>query len=89
MLGRVTIRKDKKVVIDLLNQDGREPLVMDSVEIDFDQHFGIRITPGEEWTEVAVRKAGSWSAPVDSRELVERVRDAQRVKLRPRPRRTR
>jgi hypothetical protein len=82
MLGKVTVKLGKKTVVELMNPEGRKAVVMDAVEVEFDQHFAIRITPGEEWTEIAVRKGLTWSAPVDTRELVERTREAQTVKLR-------
>ncbi len=42
----------------------------DGVEIGFDQHYGLRITIRGQWTEIQFREADTWSAPIDTRELV-------------------
>ena len=44
-----------------------------TLEIAFDQHYGLRIIPREQWTEIQFREGGSWTHPEDSREFIRRM----------------
>jgi hypothetical protein len=46
----------------------------ESLEISFDQQYGLRIIAGPQWTEIQFREAGTWTAPQDSRALVRNLR---------------
>ncbi len=43
------------------------------LELSFDQHYGLRIIPGPEWTEIQFREGGAWTRLEDSRELIRRL----------------
>ena len=45
----------------------------ETLEISFDQHYGLRIIAGPEWTEIQFREAGTWTSLEDTRELIRRL----------------
>ena len=75
MIQNVTIERGTSSKIE---QGGdREPSMqkdkaaITSVELAFDQHFGIRVEVLEgQWSKVSFREGGLWSQPFDTRAIV-------------------
>ena len=45
----------------------------EALEIAFDQHYGLRMIPGPEWTEIQFREGNTWTRLEDTRELIRRL----------------
>jgi hypothetical protein len=43
------------------------------LELSFDHHYGLRIIPGPQWTEIQFREGNTWTRLEDSRELIRRL----------------
>jgi len=41
-----------------------------ALEISLDQHYGIRIVVGKQWTKIQFREANTWSSLTDTRDLI-------------------
>jgi hypothetical protein len=66
MIDYIELKLGKDRVLSLMNPEGGA-LQFDSIELAFDNHYGLRIQPDGEWTVVSFREAGGWSKPEPTR----------------------
>jgi len=73
MVDAVSVKRKGKVIFDTqggIHSSLAEKPVATEVELSIDQHFGIRIVQGTDWTTISFREAGEWSEPQDTRKVI-------------------
>lgn len=73
MIHSVIVKKNDEIVAEVTATD--QYIAADGpteLEVTVDQHYGLRIqrSPEGPWTVISFREGGTWSAPVDTREVV-------------------
>ncbi len=68
MIDSIELKLGKDRVLRLVNPEGGA-LQFDSIELAFDNHYGLRIQPDGEWTVVSFREGARWSSQESTRAL--------------------